>query len=84
MQPLVIKVGQSEWRLFYGLLQTYMVLKVPRIILICAENDALDLTHIHTLSKTLWQIVRNSAKTVYFHNIPTSGNQVKFRYFMER
>lgn len=51
---------------------------------ICAENDALNLTHIHKLSKTLWQIVQNSAKTVSFHKIPTSENQVKFQYFMQK
>ena len=31
----------------------YMIFRIPKTILIFAENDALDLTHIHTLRKIL-------------------------------
>ena len=63
MQICVIKIYQSEWRLTFGLLKTSMVFRVLRTIPSITENDALYLTHIHTLRKSL-----------KFHLIPWCGN----------
>ena len=63
MQICVIKIFQSEWRLTFGLLKTSMVFRVLTTIPSITENDALYLTHIQTLRKSL-----------KFHLIPWCGN----------
>ena len=63
MQICVINIFQSEWRLTFGLLKTSMVFRVLTTISSITENDALYLTHIQTLRKSL-----------KFHLIPWCGN----------